>query len=205
MRAVRRNKIIFKRIHSFSLLVLLESLPSGLWWPVLPRLYSDKRSATKREWLLRGHLNFSTRSTKRLGGHKTEFLFRCLPAAVCSHVVFTWHCLLPVLEPYMVPTCGAQAAHSKKKNNNWNFSRDGPPTSKSPHTQNPITNISNCKICRPALAFNFIKGIYTLPQHTLPTHTHPWKLSGSLHCLWLVQCNKTTTARSLWGWKWTQR
>lgn len=28
---------------------------------------------------------------------------------------------------------------------------------------------------------------------------------GKLAGLWILQCNKTTTSRSLWGWKWTQR
>lgn len=104
---------------------------------------SDERSPRSESDFSRGHLNFSTPNTKRRGRHKTEFLFKSLPAAVCSHVVFTWHRLQPVLNAlntWWRPTCWSL----RKENNKRKLFLPTTSTKSLHHVNNP-SNVPRCE------------------------------------------------------------
>lgn len=160
--------------------------PKDLLVAGFARALIGQEVTTKREWLLRGHLNFSTPNTKRCGRHKTEFLFKSLPR---------W-CLSPRCV-YLTTVYSLSSSYTRCQHVERSIHQKNKTKKTTTFVYEPTTSRSHQHI------WNSIKRSKLDLLKEITLHI---RLGNFLtHGLWILQCNKTTTTRSLWGWKWTQR
>lgn len=111
----RKNDLVC----AYSFIVCPENRPTmaSIRFPLSPQRESD--FFFQKRVCGGGHLNFSTpppTTQNEVADTKPEFLLKRLPAAVCSRLVFTWHCLQP--SPNM---CVKSSKHPLKSHHGRTF------------------------------------------------------------------------------------
>lgn len=161
--------------------LFLSSIFCGLLVADFDQALTGQEVTTKREWLLRGSSELFNPKDKTVWQTQIGIPFQKSPRC----------CLFLCCVYLTLFTVCPKAARGASM---WSAAFKGGENSQG-WICNSQKSSTHSEFNQTKLAVNpaFESSLRTLPSHC--------KLAG----LWILQCNKTTTSRSLWGWKWTQR